>query len=62
MNSDTVKIKLIYPHHIGDRVELFGALFDRDGEYHYATVNIELANQIVAQGGGIIVEEINNGQ
>lgn len=57
-----VKVKLIYPHSIGDRVELFGAVFERDGEHHYSTVSEDLAAQIVDQSGGEIVEEVTDGQ
>jgi len=53
--SSTVKVKLIYPHSIGDRIEIFGAVFERDGEHHYANVSEDLAAQIIAQGGGEVV-------
>jgi hypothetical protein len=54
-NTNTVKVKLIYGHAIGDRIEIFGAVFNRDGESHFADVSEDLAAQIVAQGGGEIV-------
>jgi hypothetical protein len=56
LNEDLkVKVKLIYQHTIGDRIEIFGAVFDRDGEYHYAMVSQDLADQIVQEGNGEII-------
>lgn len=49
------KIRLIYPHSIGDRIELHGVVFNREGEYHYGFADIDLANVIVAQGYGEII-------
>lgn len=52
-----VKVRLIYPHQVGDRVELSGAVFERDGEHHYAQVDPALADSIVNEGCGEIVNE-----
>lgn len=56
-----VKVKLYYPHSIGDRIDIFGATFERDGEHHYAIVSEDMAASIVEQGGGEIVVEVING-
>ena len=53
--TGNVKVKLIYPHSIGDRIEIFGAVFVRDGEHHYANVSEDLAAKIIAEGGGEVV-------
>jgi len=37
------KIKLVYPHAIGDRIELHGVIFNRDGEHHYGYADADLA-------------------
>jgi hypothetical protein len=56
-----VKVKLIYPHSIGDRIDIFGATFDRDGEHHYAVVSEDLAAEIVNGGNGEVVGEVTDG-
>jgi hypothetical protein len=50
-----VKVKLIYPHSIGDRIDIFGAVFEREGEHHYAMVSQDHANQLVQEGNGEII-------
>jgi hypothetical protein len=49
------KIRLIYPHSIGDRIELHSVVFNREGEHHYGYADPDLANAIVAEGNGEIV-------
>lgn len=53
--NQQVKVRLIYPHQVGDIVPIFGAVFERDGDHHYAIVDQALADSIVAQGGGEII-------
>lgn len=53
--NNLVIVRLIYPHQIGDRIEILGAVFERDGEHHYALVNQALADSIVNAGCGEIV-------
>jgi hypothetical protein len=54
-DDNKIKVKLIYPHAIGDRIVIFGAVFIRDGEHHYAFVDQDLANQMVTEGHGEII-------
>lgn len=56
-----VRCKLLYNHSIGDTIELYGAMWRRDGEHHYATVDSDMAKQLVSQGNAEILsnEEVN---
>lgn len=53
--NNLVKVRLIYPHQVGDRIEILGAVFEREGEHHYAQVDQSLADSIVSAGCGEVV-------